>query len=146
MTHEVRKQSEVRMQKSVDSYRNNLAKIRTGRAHGGILDQIQIDYYGAMMPITQVATVTVTDAQTVSVQPWEAKMSGVIEKAIRDSDLGLNPSSSSGVIRVPMPSLTEERRRELIKVVKSEGKRLRLQYVMYAVMLILSLKISLKIS
>lgn len=122
MTSEIKKNSETRMQKSLDSYKSNLSKIRTGRAHGGILEHIQIDYYGAMMPISQVATITVTDARTITVQPWEAKMSGVIEKAIRDSDLGLNPAVNGSVIRVPMPSLTEERRKELIKVVKSEGE------------------------
>ena len=122
MSSDVKKQSESRMVKSLESYKGNLAKIRTGRAHSGILDHIQVDYYGAMMQISLVATVTVTDARTITVQPWEAKMAGPIEKAIRDSDLGLNPASSSGVIRVPMPALTEERRKELIKVVKSDGE------------------------
>ena len=122
MTSEIKKNSEARMHKSFDSYKATLAKIRTGRAHGGILEHIQIDYYGAMMPISQVATITVTDARTITVQPWEAKMAGVIEKTIRDSDLGLNPAVNGSVIRVPMPALTEERRKELIKVVKSEGE------------------------
>lgn len=122
MTSEIKKNSETRMQKSLDSYKSSLSKIRTGRAHGGILEHIQIDYYGAMMPISQVATITVSDARTVTVQPWESKMSGVIEKAIRESDLGLNPAVNGGLIRVPMPALTEERRKELIKVVKSDGE------------------------
>ncbi len=122
MTAEIKKQSEARMNKSLDGYKINLSKIRTGRAHAGILDHVHVEYYGSMVPISQVANVTVTDVRTVSVQPWESKMAAVIEKAIRDSDLGLNPSSSSGVIRVPMPPLTEERRKELIKVVKSEAE------------------------
>lgn len=122
MTSEIRKQAETKMVKSLDSYKTTLTKIRTGRAHAGLLDHIQIDYYGAMMPINQVATVTASDARTLTVQPFEAKMAGVIEKAIRDSDLGLNPASNGSTVRVPMPALTEERRKELIKVVKSEGE------------------------
>lgn len=122
MVVEIKKNAEIKMHKSIESYKNNLAKIRTGRAHAGILDHILVDYYGAMMPINQVATITVSDVRTINVQPWEAKMAGNIEKAIRDSDLGLNPISSSSTIRVPMPVLTEERRKELIKVVKSEGE------------------------
>ncbi|MFN7095358.1 MAG: ribosome recycling factor [Burkholderiales bacterium] len=122
MTNEIKKQAETKMQKSVESYKSNLSKIRTGRAHAGILDHVQVDYYGSMLPVNQVANVTVSDARTVMVQPWEAKMSATIEKAIRDSDLGLNPIGSGSTIRVPMPPLTEERRRELIKVVKGEGE------------------------
>ncbi len=122
MAHEIQKQAETRMNKSIESYRLSLAKIRTGRAHSGILDHVQVDYYGALMPINQVATVSVTDAQTITVQPWDSKMLALVEKSIRDSGLGLNPSASGTVIRVPMPPLTEERRRELIKVVKSEGE------------------------
>lgn len=122
MTSEIKKQAESKMVKSLENYKNTLTKIRTGRAHAGLLDHIQIDYYGAMMPINQVATVTASDARTLTVQPFEAKMAGVIEKAIRDSDLGLNPASNGGTVRVPMPALTEERRKELIKVVKSEGE------------------------
>lgn len=122
MTSEIRKQAETKMVKSLDSYKTTLTKIRTGRAHAGLLDHIQIDYYGAMMPINQVATVTASDARTLTVQPFEAKMAGVIEKAIRDSDLGLNPASNGSTVRVPMPALTEERRKELIKVVKGEGE------------------------
>lgn len=122
MTTEIRKQTEAKMSKSLDSYRNTLSKIRTGRAHAGLLDNVQIEYYGAMMPLNQVATVVATDARTLTVQPFDSKMSGAIEKAIRDSDLGLNPSSNGGTVRVPMPALTEERRKELIKVVKGEGE------------------------
>lgn len=116
------KNSQTRMQKSFDNYKSNLAKIRTGRAHAGILDHVQVDYYGALMPLNQIATVTATDARTITVQPWEAKQAGAIEKAIHDSDLGLNPAINGSVIRVPMPALTEERRKELIKVVKAEGE------------------------
>lgn len=119
---EVKKQAEIKMQKSVDNYAHSLTKVRTGRAHAGILDHVQVDYYGQMVPISQVASITVSDVHTISVQPWEAKMSAVIEKAIRESDLGLNPASSGNIIRVPMPPLTEERRKELIKVVKGEGE------------------------
>ena len=122
MTAEIKKQAETKMHKSIESYRNNLSKIRTGRAHAGLLDHVVVDYYGSMVPISQVASVTVTDVQTVTVQPWESKMAAIIEKAIRDSDLGLNPAINGNVIRVPMPSLTEERRKELIKVVKVEGE------------------------
>lgn len=116
------KDVETRMQKSLENYKNNLSKIRTGRAHAGILDHVQIDYYGSYVPVSQVANVSVTDATTVTVQPWEAKMTAVIEKAIRESDLGLNPAVNGLLIRVPMPALTEERRRELIKVVKTESE------------------------
>lgn len=116
------KDVEGRMGKSLENYKNNLSKIRTGRAHAGILDHVQIDYYGSYVPVSQVANVSVTDATTVTVQPWEAKMTAVIEKAIRESDLGLNPAVNGQVIRVPMPALTEERRRELIKVVKTESE------------------------
>lgn len=116
------KDIETRMQKSLESYKNNLSKIRTGRAHAGILDHVQVDYYGSFVPVSQIANVSVTDATTVTVQPWEAKMTAIIEKAIRESDLGLNPAVNGPVIRVPMPALTEERRRDLIKVVKTEGE------------------------
>ncbi len=122
MTTEIKKNAETKMVKSVESYKITLTKIRTGRAHAGLLDHVQIDYYGAMMPINQVATVTASDARTLTVQPFEAKMAGAIEKAIRDSDLGLNPSTNGNTVRVPMPALTEERRKELIKVVKSEAE------------------------
>jgi len=119
---EVRKSADERMTKSLDALRTNLAKIRTGRAHGGILDHVQVDYYGSPVPVSQVANVNVIDARTLSVQPYEKNMSNPIEKAIRDSDLGLNPVSMGDNIRVPMPALTEERRRDLTKVVRSEGE------------------------
>ena len=122
MTIEIKKQAESKMTKSVESFKLTLTKIRTGRVHAGLLDHVQIDYYGAMMPINQVATVTASDARTLTVQPFEAKMGGIIEKAIRDADLGLNPVSNGSTVRVPMPALTEERRKELIKVVKTEAE------------------------
>lgn len=122
MTSEIKKQAENKMVKSLDSYKTTLTKIRTGRAHAGLLDHVQIDYYGAMMPINQVATVTASDARTLTVQPFEVKMAPTIEKAIRDADMGLNPASNGSTVRVPMPALTEERRKELIKVVKSEAE------------------------
>jgi ribosome recycling factor len=110
------------MQRSIDAFKNDLSKIRTGRAHTGLLDHIQCDYYGSPVPISQVANLTLIDARTIGVQPWEKKMVQVVEKAIRESDLGLNPATQGDVIRVPMPALTEERRRELTKVVKSEAE------------------------
>ncbi len=119
---DLKKTSEQKMHKSIDSLKNNLAKIRTGRAHAGMLDQIQVDYYGSPTPITAVANLTLSDSRTIIVQPFEKKMTGVIEKAIRDSDMGLNPSTTGEVVRVPMPSLTEERRREMAKTVKGEGE------------------------
>lgn len=122
MIQELKKTTEGKMQKSLESLKNDLAKIRTGRAHTGILDHVQVDYYGSPVPINQVANITLLDARTISVQPWEKTMLQKVEKAIRDSDLGLNPSSQGEAIRVPMPALTEERRKELIKVVKHEGE------------------------
>ena len=122
MIADVRKTAEQKMGKSIEAFKNELHKIRTGRAHPGLLDQVQVDYYGSMVPISQVANVTLLDARTISVQPWEKGMGPKIEKAIRDSDLGLNPSSMGDLIRVPMPFMTEERRRELTKVVRSEGE------------------------
>jgi len=119
---EIKKQATEKMAKSVDTLKHDLAKVRTGRAHPGILDSIRVDYYGTEMPINQVANVTLSDARTISIQPFEKKMAQVIEKAIRDSDLGVNPASSGDVIRVPMPALTEERRKELAKIVKHEGE------------------------
>jgi ribosome recycling factor len=110
------------MQRSIEAFKADLAKIRTGRAHTGLLDHIQVDYYGSNVPISQVANMTLVDARTIGVQPWEKKMVPVVEKAIRESDLGLNPATQGELIRVPMPALTEERRRELTKVVKSEGE------------------------
>jgi ribosome recycling factor len=119
---EVRKSAEQKMQKSVEALKHDLAKIRTGRAHTGLLDHIQVDYYGSLVPIAQVANVGLGDARTITVQPWDKKLVPVVEKAIRDSDLGLNPATAGDVIRVPMPPLTEERRRELTKVVRHEGE------------------------
>jgi len=123
---EIRKTTEQKMQKSIDSLKHDLAKIRTGRAHTGLLDHIQVDYYGSMVPLNQVGQVGLGDARTITVQPFEKKMVPVIEKAIRDSDLGLNPASHGEVIRVPMPALTEERRKELTKVVRHEGENARI--------------------
>jgi ribosome recycling factor len=119
---ETRKSTEQKMTKSVEALKHDLAKIRTGRAHTGLLDHITVDYYGSMVPLSQVANVGLGDARTITVQPWEKKMVPVVEKAIRDSDLGLNPATAGDLIRVPMPPLTEERRRELTKVVKHEGE------------------------
>ena len=122
MIADVKKTAEQKMHKSLDALKTDLGKVRTGRAHTGILDHITVDYYGTQMPLNQVANLTLIDARTIGISPWEKKMGAVIEKAIRDSDLGLNPSSQGDLIRVPMPALTEERRRELIKVVKGEGE------------------------
>jgi len=119
---DTKKSVEQKMQKSIEAFKADLAKIRTGRAHAGLLDHVQVDYYGSPVPISQVANVGLADARTISVQPWEKKMVQAVEKAIRDADLGLNPSTMGDVIRVPMPALTEERRKELIKVVKSEAE------------------------
>ena len=122
MIADLKKNTESKMLKSLESLKHDLAKIRTGRAHTGLLDHIQVEYYGAMVPLTQIANVTLVDARTIGVQPWEKPMVGKVEKAIRDSDLGQNPATQGELIRVPMPALTEERRRELIKVVKHEGE------------------------
>ncbi|MEW6132370.1 MAG: ribosome recycling factor [Pseudomonadota bacterium] len=122
---DVKKSAESKMQKSVEALKTDLGKVRTGRAHTGILDHVMVDYYGSMVPVPQVANVTLIDARTIGVQPWEKNMVGKVEKAIRDSDLGLNPASQGDVIRVPMPPLTEERRRDLIKVIKGEGENAR---------------------
>src|SRR5574340_400759 len=125
MIPELKKSAEQKMHKTVDTLKHDYQKVRTGRAHTGLLDHIQVDYYGSMMPINQVANVTLGDARTITVQPWEKKMVPVVEKAIRDSDLGLNPAVSGELIRVPMPALTEERRRDLIKVVHKEAEAAR---------------------
>jgi ribosome recycling factor len=114
------------MGRSIEALKNELQKIRTGRAHPGILDQVNVDYYGSMVPISQVANVTLLDARTISVQPWEKGMGAKIEKAIRESDLGLNPASQGDLIRVPMPALTEERRKDLTKVVRNAGEDARI--------------------
>lgn len=119
---EVKKSADSRMGKSVEALRTGLAKIRTGRAAAGILDHVSVEYYGSPVPVNQVANVTVVDARTLNVQVWEKNMAGPVEKAIRESDLGLNPISMGDSIRVPMPALTEERRRDLTKVVRAEGE------------------------
>ena len=119
---DIKKTAEQKMARSIESFKNELHKIRTGRAHPGILDQVQVDYYGSMVPISQVASVSLLDARTISVHPWEKGMGAKIEKAIRESDLGLNPATQGDLLRVPMPALTEERRRELTKVVRNEGE------------------------
>ena len=119
---DIKKTAETKMAKSIDALKSDLQKIRTGRAHPGILDQVSVDYYGSMVPISQVANVSLLDARTISVQPWEKGLGAKIEKAIRESDLGLNPASQGDLIRVPMPALTEERRRDLTKVVRHAGE------------------------
>jgi ribosome recycling factor len=119
---QIKTNADQKMQKSIEAFKANLAKIRTGRANPGILEHIMVDYYGNPTPISQVANLGLADARTINVTPWEKNMVAVVEKAIRDSDLGLNPATQGVVIRVPMPPLTEERRKELTKVVKSEGE------------------------
>jgi ribosome recycling factor len=119
---DVKKNADQKMHKSIDTLKADLAKVRTGRAHAGILDHVMVDYYGNPTNLSQVANVTLIDARTIGVQPWEKKMVGVIEKAIRESDLGLNPSTQGDMIRVPTPALTEERRKEMVKLVKSEAE------------------------
>jgi ribosome recycling factor len=122
MIADVKKTAEQKMKKTLETLRTDLAKVRTGRAHAGLLDHVTVDYYGTPTPVPQVANVTLVDARTIGVTPWEKKMAGAIEKAIRDSDLGLNPSTVGEMVRVPMPPLTEERRKDLIKVVHKEGE------------------------
>lgn len=122
MISELKKISESKMEKTLESLKNDLQKVRTGRAHTGLLDHVQVDYYGSMVPVNQVANVTLVDARTIGVQPWEKNMAQKIEKAIRDSGLGLNPASQGEIIRIPMPALTEERRKEMIKIVRNEGE------------------------
>jgi len=122
MVNDIKKNADSKMQKSLESLKSDLGKIRTGRAHTGILDHVMVEYYGSMVAVNQVANVSLGDSRTINVQPFEKTMVGKIEKAIRDSDLGLNPATNGDVIRVPMPMLTEERRRELAKVVRSEGE------------------------
>src|SRR4029079_13331395 len=119
---EIKANAEQKMARSVEAFRADLVKIRTGRAHPGILDQVHIDYYGSSVPISQVANVTLLDARTIGVQPWEKGMGAKIERAIRESDLGLNPAAQGDLLRVPMPPLTEERRKELTKVVRHTGE------------------------
>jgi len=119
---DIKKTATEKMGKSVDTLKQDLQKIRTGRAHTGLIDHLRVDYYGSDVPINQVASISLSDARTISIQPFEKKMIQVIEKAIRDSDLGVNPATAGDVIRVPMPALTEERRKELAKLVKHEGE------------------------
>ncbi len=122
---EIKKTAETKMGKSIEAFKHELQKVRTGRAHPGLLDQVHVDYYGAMVPISQVANVTLLDARTISVQPWEKGLGAKIEKAIRESDLGLNPAAQGDLLRVPMPALTEERRKDLTKVVRHAGEETR---------------------
>ena len=122
MIAEIKKDTESRMQKTLEALRTDLMKVRTGRAHTGLLDHIQVDYYGSLVPVNQVANISLADARTISVQPYEKTMISKVEKAIRDSDLGLNPATNGDQIRVPMPMLTEERRKDLIKVVRTEAE------------------------
>lgn len=119
---ELKQNADQKMQKSIESLKHDLSKVRTGRAHPSLLDQVHVDYYGSPTPLSQVANLTLIDARTIGVQPWEKNMIAPVEKAIRESDLGLNPASMGDLIRVPMPALTEERRKELVKVVKHEGE------------------------
>jgi ribosome recycling factor len=126
MIADAKKNAEQKMKKTVDALKADLAKVRTGRAHAGLLDHIVVDYYGTPTPLAQVANVTLLDSRTIGVNPWEKKMASVIEKAIRDADLGLNPATMGETVRVPMPALTEERRKELIKVVRHEGETARI--------------------
>lgn len=125
MIADLKKNTEQKMKKSLEAFKNDLGKVRTGRAHTGLLDHITVDYYGAQTPLNQVARITLIDARTIGVSPFEKKVGPAIEKAIRDSDLGLNPAAAGETIRVPMPSLTEERRKELIKVVRHEAENAR---------------------
>jgi ribosome recycling factor len=122
---DVRKSAEQRMNKSIEALKSDLGKVRTGRAHTGLLDHIAVDYYGTPTPIPQIGSVSLLDARTLAVTPWEKKLLPAVEKAIRDSDLGLNPASDGERVRVPMPALTEERRRDLIKVVRHEAENAR---------------------
>ena len=119
---DIRNTATEKMGKSLEALKHELQKIRTGRAHPGLLDQVHVDYYGSLVPISQVANVTLLDARTITVQAWEKGMSAKIERAIRESDLGLNPSAQGDLLRVPMPALTEERRKELTKVVRNAGE------------------------
>ena len=122
MIADIKKSAEEKMKKTLETLKNDLGKIRTGRAHTGLLDHVMVDYYGTPTPINGVANVTLLDARTLAVTPWEKKMVAAIDKAIRDSDLGLNPATMGETVRVPMPALTEERRRDLVKVVHKEGE------------------------
>ncbi|KTC93499.1 ribosome recycling factor [Fluoribacter dumoffii] len=123
MINEIKQDSEKRMKKTIEALQNDLSKVRTGRANAGLLDHVQVDYYGTITPLNQVANISASDSRTILVTPWEKSMVAAIEKAILTSDLGLNPSTAGSAIRVPMPPLTEERRKELIKVVRNEGEQ-----------------------
>ena len=123
---EIRSTTDAKMNQSLAAFQNNLTKIRTGRANSALLDSIHVEYYGSQVPLSQVANVSVLDSRTISVQPWEKGMGAKIEKAIRESDLGLNPASMGDLIRVPMPIMTEERRKELTKIVRNEGESARI--------------------
>jgi ribosome recycling factor len=125
MIADIKKSAEDKMKKTLDTLKNDLGKVRTGRAHTGLLDHVLVDYYGTPTPVNAVANVTLLDARTIGVTPWEKKMAGTVEKAIRDSDLGLNPATVGDTVRVPMPALTEERRRDLVKVVHKEAEAAR---------------------
>ena len=122
MTADIKKNMEGKMDQSIVAFKNNLQKIRTGRASPALLDTVHVDYYGSMVPLSQVANVSLIDARTISVQPWEKNMGAKIEKAIRESDLGLNPASMGDLIRVPMPPMSEERRKEMTKLARNEGE------------------------
>ena len=122
MLEDIKKTADSKMQKSLESLKNDLAKVRTGRAHTGLLDHVMVEYYGSMVAVNQVANVNLGDARTINVQPYEKNMIGKVEKAIRDCDLGLNPATNGDLIRVPMPMLTEERRRDLTKIVRGEAE------------------------
>lgn len=125
MLNEIENDAQTRMQKSVDALENELSKLRTGRAHPSLLEQISVDYYGSATPLSQVASISVADSRTLTVTPWEKTMVAPIEKAIMTSDLGLNPASAGVVIRVPMPPLTEERRKSMVKLVRAEAEQAR---------------------
>ncbi len=121
-TTSVRTQAETKMDQSIEAFKNNIGKIRTGRASPALLENVQVDYYGSMVPVSQVANLSLIDSRTVGIQPWEKGMGSKIEKAIRDSDLGLNPSSVGDLIRVPMPMMSEDRRKEMTKLARNEGE------------------------
>jgi len=126
MIADIKKSAEQKMKKTLETLKADFGKIRTGRAHAGLLDHVLVDYYGTPTPVSGVANVTLLDARTLAVTPWDKKMAGVVEKAIRDSDLGLNPATTGDTVRVPMPALTEERRRDLVKVVHREAENARI--------------------
>ena len=126
MIADIKKSAEQKMKKTIETLKADFGKIRTGRAHAGLLDHVLVDYYGTPTPVSGVANVTLLDARTLAVTPYDKKMASVVEKAIRDSDLGLNPATSGDIVRVPMPALTEERRRDLVKVVHREAENARI--------------------